>query len=355
MTDSASLLRSPTAPAASEVPSFLAPPKSPPDATSSPRADEEEAAKLPYPGASCRLTVSGEFKYGAVRLRELAGADKTNGAPILESFPGLGVTSTIVAGYILEQLRLPLVGVFTSDTFPSMGLIHSYNGMPPVRVYGDERLVLFCSEFKIAANNPDVVNNLGEAVLDWAARHNSATVVSIDGLPLESLDKKTMEAIERKMGVRRRGGSRTTPVPTGDNSTKESKDQHNSGADKDEQRFVSFMTNSESWAKMFLENKCKPIQDAMVPSLTGFIISEATFCKQDVVCLLAPVSKLFPDAWGAVNVIQMLDLMYPSVAIDIKPLEKKARELESKITSTMNEAIREQMLERQSNISSMYA
>jgi predicted ATP-grasp superfamily ATP-dependent carboligase len=346
MADSTSFL------ASSEVPSFLSPAKSPRDPTSSPRVDDDAVSKLPYPGASRRLKVTFEFKYGAVRLRELEGVEKTNGAPILESFPGLGVTSTIVAGYIIEQLRLPLVGVFTSDAFPAMGLISSYNGMPPVRVYGDERLVLFCSEFKIAANNPDVVNNMGEAVLDWAKRHSSPTVVSIDGLPLESLDKKTMEEIERKMGVRKRGASRTTPSTADGSASKESKDDNS----VDEQRFISFMTTSNRWANMFLYHKCKPVQDAMIPSLTGFIISEAPFCcNHDVVCLLAPVSKLFPDAWGAVNVIQMLDLMYPSVAIDIKPLEKKARELESKITSTMNEAIRQQVLERQNNISSMYA
>ena len=44
------------------------------------------------------------------------------------------------------------------------------------------------------------------------------------------------------------------------------------------------------------------------------------------------MSSLFPDAWGAVNIIDLLSKLVPSVVIDQGPLRERANNLESKIS-----------------------
>jgi len=50
--------------------------------------------------------------------------------------------------------------------------------------------------------------------------------------------------------------------------------------------------------QILLERQCQPIQEALIPSITGHVVAEAPFAACDVICMLAPVSKMFPDAWG---------------------------------------------------------
>jgi predicted ATP-grasp superfamily ATP-dependent carboligase len=91
-----------------------------------------------------------KYDINGVLLRELDGVEKCRNAPILESFPSVGVTGILATQYIIDQLNLPLVGVVTHmEGTPTSVVMKSQPG-PSIRVYGDERLVAWISETKLS-------------------------------------------------------------------------------------------------------------------------------------------------------------------------------------------------------------
>jgi len=63
----------------------------------------------------------------------------------------IGITSMIASGFLVDQLKLPLVAVLASEAFPALGLVYNYEASSPVRIYGNENIMVVRSEIKVAA------------------------------------------------------------------------------------------------------------------------------------------------------------------------------------------------------------
>src|SRR5512133_1850850 len=76
------------------------------------------------------------------------------GSYVLDGFPSIGLVGSIVANYLVTQLKLRQIAVVDSDNFPTISTIKNGTPNSPVRVYAGsvngngDRLVVFVSEFQ---------------------------------------------------------------------------------------------------------------------------------------------------------------------------------------------------------------
>jgi len=140
----------------------------------------EDGEKVPL---SCpTYTICRMRHIDKVIVREYIGVDSVNGAPLVEGFASIGMSSALAAGYLVEALNLPQVADIVSDDFPALGVVTQYKMGSGCRIYGDSRLAVIVSDFKIADSNPILQRSLVAAIYDFAYRHECKFMVTVEGL-----------------------------------------------------------------------------------------------------------------------------------------------------------------------------
>jgi predicted ATP-grasp superfamily ATP-dependent carboligase len=79
------------------------------------------------------------------------------------------LTGILCGGYLIDELKLPLIGCFTSKKFPPRCVIE--NGIPshPIRIFGNEKLIVIAGEFKPVGE--ELTSSLVEAIISFGKRH----------------------------------------------------------------------------------------------------------------------------------------------------------------------------------------
>ena len=102
--------------------------------------------------------------------------------PILvEGFPGIGLVGTIASSYLVEKLKMDLLGHITSEKFPPIAAVHNKIPLHPARIYKSQKnnlLVLF-SEFIIPLQS---IHDLSEKILDWCIEKEVKEIISLGGI-----------------------------------------------------------------------------------------------------------------------------------------------------------------------------
>lgn len=229
----------------------------------------------------------GDSLSNRMMVREFSNI-KVDGAVIVTGFPSTSLASILTAGYLREQLKLPLVGVISSHAFAPRCIIE--RGLPShsVRIFGDERLVVVLCEFKIP--EAALIHTLTEALLDFASRHNSPIIVTVEGMPAS--DKKDPK--------------------------------------------LHFISTDKSLSETLIADGHKALEEAVVGGVTGAILSEGALSQSTgVASLLTPTSSSLPEAETAVTVVKVvvkyLSSLGHKVDVDTAPLESKAEELNKTI------------------------
>lgn len=244
----------------------------------------------------------------SVSIRLFVEPSSIEEAPVVIGFPNIGITPVLTGNYLVEDLDLPLIGTVAPENMASTAVV-SRTGQPchAIRIFGDKRLVVVCSELKIPDN---LINDLCRALVEFTQKIKSSMVWCVEGVPVEKVDK-----IEREE--------------------------------------LQYITTCSKMATQLQEKGHKVLHDAVVAGVTGGIISEMVDCgaKGDITCLLAPTSSFYPDAWASVMVIRLLDSLYDTWSSDTAKLEKSASSLEETVKDLMSNHMR-----RSSNntYSSMY-
>jgi len=254
--------------------------------------DDEEYNPLRGSGFYNKKQVGFTKDYGAalpdaIRVREFSDID-VDGAVILAGFPSTSLASILTCGYLREQLKLPLVGVISSHGFPPRCIIEKGVPSQSVRIFGDKRLVVVLCEFKIPSN--ELIHNLTDALLEFADRHKSPMMLTVEGVPVsDPSDKK-----------------------------------------------LRFISTERDLSEKLISDEHVPLDEAVVGGVTGALLAEGVLRPEtDVSCLLAPTLETFPEAESAVTVVkvivQYLNTLGHKVEVDTAPLENKAGELHSTI------------------------
>jgi predicted ATP-grasp superfamily ATP-dependent carboligase len=247
-------------------------------------------------------TVRFKLTIGDVTLREFSNCE-VDGAILIEGFPSISLASILSAGYIREQLKLPLIGVMTSPKFPPRCIIE--NGVPihPIRIYGNKQVVVCLCEFKIPT--PELTYEVVSLLLDFADRHKCTLFLTVEGLPLDDIE-----------------------------TSSEVFDQ------------LAFVSTKESFTKKMTELGHHPLNDGVIVGVTSMILAEGALARTDVACLIVGASSKYPEARGAVNVVKAINSYMPELNIDIVPLEMKASQLEKSV---------QEILQKEKTSNSLYS
>ena len=97
-------------------------------------------------------------------------------------FPDVGLVGVIAASHLIEELDLDEVAYLDSTLLPPIIVLHE--GLPhsPIRVFGNDSVLLAVSETPLAA---DTIYPIMYALIDWGKSKNVKMMVSLSGIPLE--------------------------------------------------------------------------------------------------------------------------------------------------------------------------
>ena len=222
-------------------------------------------------------------------------------AMLIESFPTVGLVSTIVASYIVDSLKLRRVGAIMSKHFPPAAVVVAGQPSPPMRIYAGpkvcgpndecDQVVVLTSEFTV----PDEMQlPLARHILDWATERKVRFIVSVEGTGVSDEEKPDDAELE-----------------------------------------VFYACSTERTCKHMEKFKAQPMKMGIVSGISGVILYLGQIRGIDAMCLLAPAHMQFPDARAAARLIRLIDDMLPMVEIDTKPLLEEASKIEKNIQEAL--------------------
>ena len=98
---------------------------------------------------------------------------------VITGFPGMGLVGNIAAHYIVSSLNLNYIGYFDSPNLPPVMTVENGIVYPPIRLYGNENLIVIYSEVLIP---PMVVGELTDEILKCVSDLNPKIIVNLDGI-----------------------------------------------------------------------------------------------------------------------------------------------------------------------------
>ncbi|HPR42051.1 MAG TPA: proteasome assembly chaperone family protein [Candidatus Methanofastidiosa archaeon] len=102
---------------------------------------------------------------------------------VIEGFPGVGLVGHIAATYLVSALNIPEVGYIRTDLLPQISMIMNGKVIPPVRIYGNENLIVFISDLAFPDDKTfDMADKLGE----FMKKNNVRTSLSLAGIGINT-------------------------------------------------------------------------------------------------------------------------------------------------------------------------
>jgi uncharacterized protein len=220
-------------------------------------------------------------------------------AMVIVSFPTVGLISSIVANFLISNMKLELIAGIVSDDFYPAAIIHDGKPTPPVRIFaGDhvcgpdnkcDQIVVVTSELPIrtAAFSP-----LADKIIEWCNEKGCKIVTTIEGI--------------------------NSKDPLGD-----------------EDITVFHVASTKEASEQLKGLSSQPFETGMVSGLSGILLFKGNIQDFNVSCLLAEAHAEYPDSRSAAVVLSVLDKMVPQIKMDPEPLLKEAEAIEEQVKSAM--------------------
>ncbi len=234
-----------------------------------------------------------------ITVQEYKKKDIKN-AMVIISFPTVGLISTIVANFLVSNLKLERIASFISDDFYPVAIIQDGVPTPPVRIFaGDnvcgpedscDQLVVIASELPM---KPESFSPLADKRIEWCKEHKCRIVVTIEGV------------------------NREDPI---------------------EDEVMVFHVGSNAEALAHLKGlPTEPLEAGMVSGLSGLLLYKGNLQDFSVTCLLAEAHVEYPDSRSAAAVLGVIDKMVPQIKMDPEPLLKEAEIIEKQVKKAMSQ------------------
>lgn len=206
--------------------------------------------------------------------------------------------------------------------------------MWPVRFYGNKELVVFIGGLEI----PDeLLPPLVSATLDFAVRHKSPMLYSIEGFPradpnapeeheeeeeLIILDDRLLAKMSMREEDKATGG-KTEGLP----EKHEAKTSSKKGAKADSiDKFatlkygnkIHYVSTDIETAKKLHAQGHVPCVDAIIPGFTGQLLSQVSLSPVEMTVLIAPTATLYADFQSAIAPLKVIHSLIESPS-DITP------------------------------------
>jgi len=213
------------------------------------------------------------------------------GAAVVEGFPSVGLVSTLAANYLIEQLKLPKIGCMISNQLPVTSIIRDGEPNHPVRIYGDNRVVVFISEFRPPAG---LVQPIVDNILSWTKENGCELIISAEGLPMQDTEQHT-------------------------------EDIH-----------VFGVASTKKGRELLAQTKIKTLNEGIITGISGVLLNEGARTDRDVLCVIADAHESYPDARAAAKIVETIDALLPQIKLDTKPLYAEAEKMETEIKAALS-------------------
>lgn len=228
-------------------------------------------------------------KFKVILSKKIPIGDQT----LIVGFPGVGLIGSIAANFIVDALKMELVGQLQSDKLPPAAVVQEGIPLAPVRVYQHENLMVLLSDFAIPIQLSSI---MAQTILDWEDGHSGfKSIITLEGL----MAQPTEEKVDAK---------------------------------------VFGVGSTDSARKKLADSKLDIFDHGWITGVSGLLLSEGNRLKQEVICLLADANAMYPDARSAAKLVETIDLLLPEIKLDLKPLIDEAEKIEENIKSQMEKA-----------------
>ena len=213
------------------------------------------------------------------KLVEIVETKQVNlkGYTMIEGFPGLGLSGTIGAKYIVEKLKFEQIGYIDSRFF--LPIIRIQGGVPmhPVRIYVDrkKKIVVILAEQIITH---EIAPIIAKDLIEWVKKKGIKTVISTSGI-------KTNEPTK-----------------------------------------VYAFASDEASKKIIKKSGIKIIESGITSGVTALMMLYLKDNKINAYCLLGNTSTS-ADYRAAAELVKAIGIL-TGLKIDVKPLVKEAKVLE---------------------------
>ncbi len=209
---------------------------------------------------------------------------------VIEGLPDVGLVGTIAASYIVERMGYKEIGHIESDLFPPVMVVHEGQSKNPLRIYGNEGVVVVLSEVAIPIG---AVYPLTEALADWVKEIDSKLVISMTGLP--AANRIDIEKPE-----------------------------------------VFAVGNSEEALNELKDKQMELLEEGFIAGPYAIMLRECSKRKMSAISLLAQCFPVYPDPGAAASAIESLD-KFLKLGIDVKELLEKGEEIKLKARDLMRQ------------------
>ena len=99
---------------------------------------------------------------------------------IIEGYPGYGLIGSIVTNYLIDNLKMEMIGSFFSEKIPPLVPIHKGKLLSPFGIYYSKELNILISQVVVAS--PTIEWDYTNSVLKLAKDINAKQIVTIEGI-----------------------------------------------------------------------------------------------------------------------------------------------------------------------------
>ncbi len=218
---------------------------------------------------------------------------------IVQGFPGLGLIGTITTEFLIEHLKMKMIGHIKVDEIMPLIAIHDESVVQPVGIYHDEKTNLML--IHVVANLRGVEWKLSEELTKLAKQLAAKEVISLEGV--------------------------------GSNQPK----------DESQIFYVSSKGASNSLTKV-----AQPLKEGVIVGVSAAMLVDKD--AKNMVCFFAETHSNLPDSKAAAKLIETLD-KYLGLKVDPAPLLKQAEAFEEKLKKIMTQSQKTQAVQESKEMS----
>jgi len=105
-----------------------------------------------------------------------------SGVVMLFGFPDVGLVGVIAASHLIDELGLEEVAYLDSRLLPPIVVLHEGVPHSPVRIFGNDKILLAASETPISA---DIIYQVMDRLIEWGQSKKVKMMISLSGMPIE--------------------------------------------------------------------------------------------------------------------------------------------------------------------------
>jgi uncharacterized protein len=239
------------------------------------------------------LGLAAESSRPRIEIIPSPGARDLSRPNILVGVPEVGLVSTIAASYLMDQLRLPEIGVIESELLPQVVVVHEGEPKRPIRIYGRDNLVVVISESPLI---PRLTGLLSAEIVRWGKTIGSNMIIGATGIPSPNRVKA-------------------------DN-------------DQDKPR-VFCVTPDVKLRGQMSQYGTLPFQEGVLVGMFASLLKQCMLQTQTNVTFLVESFLDFPDPEAAAALLEVLN-RFLSLNVDLKPLLEESEEIRLKSRELMS-------------------